>query len=179
MISLIFGPMMSSKSTSLLARLERDLIAKRKVILLRPSSDTRGFLTHSGKILEELEERFVEDLKEVDVSDYQVVGIDEGQFHKGLKSFCLRQSRAGKKIYVSALHATSESQMFEEIVNLIPYCDGGITKLNGVCSSCGSDYGNYSFYKAGSKTEKFSVGGLNKYTCLCEKCYFESMLEEK
>ena len=179
MITLILGPMFSSKSTSLLARLERDMIAKKKVVLLRPASDTRGFLTHSGKILTELQEKFVEDLKDVDVSEFSVIGIDEGQFHKGLKSFCLRQSREGKKVYVSALHATSESQMFEEVVNLIPFCDGGIIKLNGVCSNCGSDHGNYSFYKAGSKTEKFSVGGLNKYTCLCEKCYFESMLNEQ
>ena len=170
MITLVCGPMFSSKSTRLIGLLERSQIAKKRVILLRPKTDTRPFLSHSAKDTAWLEQRFV-DLDQFDASEYDVIGLDEGQFHKGLKDFCVKWSLAGKTILVAALHASSESEMFEEIVNLIPHCEH-IVKLNSVCIECGSDFGNYTHYLAGNKTEQVAVGGSESYTALCAKCYF-------
>jgi thymidine kinase len=166
--------MFSSKTTTLLTKLERAYIAKKNVVLLRPTTDSRGFLSHSNRKLEFIPEIFVEDLLVADVSSYDVVGIDEGQFHKHLKDFCIRESLKGKHIYISALHATSESVMFEQIIETLPYCDD-IIKFNAICTKCGSEYGNYSFYKGSGKIEKVVVGGTNEYTALCQKCYFKEM----
>ena len=176
-IELICGPMMSGKTSTLLTKLERAQIAKKKVILLRPSVDTRGFLSHRGVDLKGLKEVFVKDISMFDLTEYDdpdVIGIDEGQFHKGLKEFCVRESLKGKQIYISALHATSESEMFEQIIDVLPYCEN-IIKLNAICTNCGSEFGNYTFFRNGQKTEKVVVGGNQEYTALCEKCYFEEL----
>jgi thymidine kinase len=171
-ISLIIGPMMSGKTSELLTKLERAYIAKKKVILIRPTIDNRKFLSHSGKNIKGFEEIFVSDLLDFDITNYDVLGIDEGQFHTFLKNFCIQASLKGKDIYISALHATSESEMFEQIIEVLPYCDY-ITKLNAICIDCGSELGNYTFFKNGSKTEKVTVGGAEEYVALCEKCYFK------
>ena len=131
LITLICGPMFSSKTTTLLTKLERAYIAKKNVVLLRPKTDNRGFLSHSGKKLDKIDEVFVQDLLEFDASKYDVVGIDEGQFHKHLKDFCVQESMRSKDIYISALHATSESEMFEQVIETLPYCDT-IIKLNAI-----------------------------------------------
>jgi len=173
MIVLIVGPMFSGKTSSLLTKLERAIIAKKRVVLLRPGIDNRGFLSHSGKTLD-IQEQFISDLNDFDMSKYDVIGIDEGQFHKHLKEFVIRAAKTNKVIYISALHATSESEMFEEIVKVLPYCEE-IIKLNAICTKCGSEYGNYTFFKSGKKTEKVVVGGIGSYTALCDNCYFQEM----
>ena len=172
MITLIFGPMYSGKTTELLRYLERASLARKRVVLLRTKVDTRSFLSHTERDNAWLEQRFV-DLANFDPTDYDVLGIDEGQFFDGLKDFCLKCSLAGKKVIVSALHATSESEMFDPIVKLLPHCEE-VVKLNAVCTRCGSEQGNYTYYLAGSKTDKVSVGGKNEYTALCDRCYFEA-----
>jgi thymidine kinase len=168
--------MFSGKTSELLTKLERASIAKKRVVLLRPATDNRGFLSHSGKKLNGFKEEFVKDLLDFDTFSYDVVGVDEGQFHKHLKDFCVQESKKGKDIYISALHATSESEMFEQIIETLPYCDI-IVKLNAICTKCGSELGNYTFFKGGKKTEKVVVGGADAYTALCEQCYFAELGE--
>lgn len=170
MISLITGAMYSGKTTEVIRRLHRAYIAGKKTVLLRPITDTRGFLSHSGLNISWLEEKFVDNLNDFDASNFDNLGIDEGQFHKGLASFCVEHSLQGKHVIVSALHATSECEMFQNIIELVPYCEE-IEKLNAVCTQCGSDFGNYTFYTAGKKTNKVVVGGTESYTALCGRCY--------
>lgn len=169
MITLVLGPMFSGKTTELIRQLERAHIANKRVVLLRPKLDTRPFLSHSSKDTPWLEEQFV-DLKDFDATKYDVVGVDEGQFHKGLKTFCKKYGLTGRRIVISALHATSECEMFEEIVSVIPYCEE-IIKLNAVCTKCGSEAANYTYFLAGNKTDKVAVGGSDSYTALCSVCY--------
>lgn len=171
MITLVCGPMFSGKTTEMLRRLERADIAGKIPVLLRPRVDTREFLTHTLKEVPWLETHFV-DLCDFDADEFGAVGIDEGQFHKGLKDFCLKWSTGYRNIIISALHATSECEMFEPVIEVLPYCDK-IIKLNAVCTICGSEYGNYTFYKAGTKTSKVAVGGHDSYTALCDVCYLE------
>ncbi len=174
MITLLLGPMFSGKTSELLTKLERAYIAKKRVILLRPEIDNRGFLSHSQKEIKWLKTAFISDLSNFDLSNYDVIGIDEGQFHKSLKNFIIKANYNNKDIYISALHATSESEMFDEIVQTIPYCDS-IIKLNAICTECGNELGNYTYFKEGNKTEKVVVGGQQAYTALCAKCYFTKM----
>ena len=169
MIKLICGPMFSGKTSELLRNLERAHIGKKRVVLLRPMIDSRPFLSHSEKDTSWLKSMFLKTL-DIDCSDYDTIGIDEGQMHSNLVSFCRENSLKNKQIIISALHATSECEMFDEIVKVIPYCEE-IVKLNAVCKVCGSDFANYTKYLGGSKTEKVAVGGSETYTAVCEKCY--------
>jgi len=165
--------MWSGKTTEVIRRLQRAYIANKKVVLIRPPADTRDFLSHSGlgvDWLPQVSSRLVR----LDCSAYDCIGVDEGQFCDGLTEFCLKHSLMGKHVIVSALHATSESEMFDPIIKLVPYCEE-IEKLNAVCMNCGSDFGNYTYYTAGKKTDKVAVGGSESYSALCDKCYDKGM----
>lgn len=178
MITLIIGPMYSGKTSELLRRLERFHIAKKQVILLRPKIDSRHFLSHSKYNVNWLDQKFV-DLEDFDATKFSTIGIDEGQFFSNLCDFCISNSMSGKNIIISALHATSESNMFDSIINIIPHCDE-IIKLNAVCINCGSDNGNYT-YCLKEKIEEISIGGKDKYVALCRNCYYskQKLKEDK
>lgn len=172
MIKLIIGPMFSGKTSELLRLLVRAKIAGKKVILLRPETDTREFLTHDGKGTE-IEERFVNIIQFKDYLEYDVIGVDEGQFIQNLSYQVNLLSDVGKEIIISGLNGTSERTTFESIQNLIPQAEE-IIKLNAICSSCGSEYGSFTFYKPGKKVEEVIIGGTDCYTALCRDCWNKS-----
>lgn len=186
MKTLICGPMYSGKSTALFQRLERFLFAKKKVLLIRPKKDDRGYFTHSGGIdLDKLEKNnpnfVILTLKDIDESDvksiatdgFDVVFVDEYFMIPGAHLLCHQDNY---DVYFGGLLADSESELFPETIKILPYCDK-IKKLNGVCIKCGSELGNYSF-AAFDKKEKIVVGDT-KYECLCHKCYKEAQHEKK
>lgn len=173
MITLILGPMLAGKTSELVRLLVRSSIAGKKVILLRPEADTRGFLTHDNKQYT-LEERFVGDINFIidELKEYDVIGIEEGQFFPSLVGVCNLLAYQGKEVIISALNGTSEKEPFEVIQELIPHVES-IIKLNAICTECGSEYGAFSFYKAGDKMDKVKVGNMSEYTALCRNCYNE------
>ena len=181
MVTGIVGPMMSGKSSELLQQLERAIIGKKKVCLIRPKVDNRNFFSHSNATqltynnldipifyIQELDYDTAIDWKEI--RDYDVIGIDEAQFIGGLVDIVKYLNIDNKSIFFSGLLATSESEIFKPIADTLPYCDH-IIKLNAVCSICGSDLGNYTYYKEGKKTNSVEVGGKDKYDARCWKCY--------
>lgn len=175
MITLIMGPMFSGKTSMLLHMLERSVLAKKRTLLVRPPSDTRAFLSHTQQDVSWLQTArmflSIENNKYHNFAkNYDVIGIDEGQFQRDLKYFC--QNNVEKTIIISALHATSECEMFAPISEIIPYCEN-IIKLNAICTRCGSEFGNYTYYLKGNKTEKIVVGDGNDYTVLCRECYYK------
>ena len=124
MITLICGPMYSGKSTALFQRLERCLYAKKKVLLIRPRKDDRGYFTHSGGIdLKALEEKFdkfvILTVKELELSDcesikkdgFDDVFVDEYFMIPGASSLCHQNYF---NVYYGGLLASSECELFEE-----------------------------------------------------------------
>ncbi len=167
MIELIIGPMFSGKSSELLRRLTRYKIAGKQTLLLRPQRDTRGFFTHDKKE-NSVKEIFLEKISDfTDLYDYDVIGIDEGQFFSDLKIIDTWADK-GITVIVSALNGTSEKKTFNSIQDIIPLSDH-IDKLSAVCTSCGED-AQFSFYKVGKKVNDIVVGE-DVYTALCRKCW--------
>lgn len=179
MITLICGPMYGGKSTALFQRLERFLFAKKKVLLIRPKKDNRGYFTHSGGVnLEELQSRnkdylFIwqvefldeETSNKIASEGFEAVFVDEYFMIPGSHVLCRQCSY---DVYYGGLLSDSDCELFEEAIKILPYCDK-IKKLNGVCMDCGSELGNYSFADF-DKKDKVVVGD-SKYKCLCYKCY--------
>ena len=83
------GPMFSGKSTELLRRLQRQKIARKKVLLIKHASDQRyegsdryvvthdQVKTEAKLVIEKLDERL---FQRSDYLEANVVGIDEAQF---------------------------------------------------------------------------------------------------
>jgi len=169
MLTLILGPMFGMKTTELLRRLRRAQIAGKKVILFRPTTDTRDHLTHD-KLSHNIEEKFTARLFFSDWEKYDIIGIDEGQFFVSLAQDAAYFADKGKTVIISALNGTSERKPFDEIQKLIPEAEE-IVKLNAVCMDCGSDFATFSYYKAGNKEKDVQVGDENEYMALCRGCY--------
>lgn len=179
MKTLICGPMYSGKSTALFQRLERCLFARKKVLLIRPKKDDRGYFTHSGGVdLKKLEENFrecfyIEEVESIGTSflnwilyeKFEAVFVDEYFMIPGAHQLCYQNDY---NVYFSGLLADSDCKLFEETIKILPFCEK-IKKLNSVCQDCGSDLANYS-YANFNKTSAIEVGD-SKYLCLCAKCY--------
>lgn len=185
MIELITGPMFSGKSTLLFQKMERYVYARKKIILIRPNRDTREFFSHSQ--LDLGLSRFADDGKiqtlalteftdETRFDEYDAVFVDEYFMIKNCARLALESPRE-QDVYFAGLLATSECTLFAETIALLPYCDS-IIKLNGVCTQCGSQNGNYSYYRLGKKTSDIVVGN-EEYTCLCRDCYMKNQKEKE
>lgn len=186
MITLICGPMFSGKSTSLVQKMERYFYAKKRIAYVKPLTDNRGYVTHSG--LSSVEERFGKDVSCFEVGDlstivdtltngnYDAVFIDEYFMISNCESICATVTEKGKHldIYFAGLLADSDAKIWPEAEAILPYCDE-VIKLNGVCTDCGSQHANYSYYKAGTKKDRLTVGD-NAYTCLCRRCFLQRRL---
>ena len=185
MNTLITGPMFSGKSTFLLQKIERAVYGKKRVLLIRPQGDDRGYFTHSEGRANGILSSFINenkiDVKELTefsetniecIKDYDCIFVDEYFMIKNnaLLAKAMQDNCGNQDIYFAGLLSTSENQLFDEAITLLPYCEN-IIKLNGVCMECGDDNANYSMYKGDSKTEKIIVGDEDKYECVCKACY--------
>ena len=171
-LTLILGPMFASKSYRFIEMLERERIAKKNILVLKPDIDNRSIvnmiITHNGM---KLDCNSVDiDLQKIKIADtIEVIGIDEGQFFKNLLQFVYKQLSSGKDIIISALNSDYNRQNFGEITALIPLAED-IIKLNSVCSICGK-VAPFSFKKNPKDSNKIVVGGEDIYEARCWKCW--------
>lgn len=173
MITLILGPMFSGKSTEMLRMLNRGIIANKRCILLRSDKDTRDYIARGVLDNTKLEIRYLkEDAEDITyLIDYDVIGIDEIQFisSKILLKIIKLLSGSNKHIILSGLNGTSEQKSFESVSTVIPYVDN-ITKLNAVCTKCGSELGSYTKYVGSEKKVGKILVGDSEYIAVCENC---------
>jgi thymidine kinase len=82
-IQVIFGPMFSGKTTELVRRMKRYSVAKHRCLLVKYSADTRYSVehvaTHDRQVAAATACARLTDV-EAEARDYNVIGIDEGQF---------------------------------------------------------------------------------------------------
>lgn len=102
------------------------------------------------------------------VDEYDVIGIDEGQFFPDIVEFCETVANAGKIVIVAALDGTFQRRPFGHVLELIPLAED-VVKLKAVCMSC---QGDAAFSKRlGSEMEVELIGGADKYVAVCRSCY--------
>ena len=191
MKTLICGPMYSGKSTALFQRLERCLFARKKVLLIRPKKDDRGYFTHSGGVdLKKLEENFrecfyIEEVESIETSflnwilyeKFEAVFVDEYFMIPGAHQLCYQNNY---DVYFGGLLADSDCKLFEETIKILPFCEK-IKKLNSVCmgfdlKGCDKE-ANYSVYLGGAKDQ--ILVGDRCYACMCAECYDKFMNKTK
>lgn len=171
-IQLILGPMFSGKSTELLRRIRRYTIAKRNCVVIKYSKDTRysdtKVSTHdrqywdavqSGECLRDIEEN---------IDQFDVIGIDEGQFFKDIIPFAEEMANRGKLVIVAALDGTFQRKEFGSILQLVPLSEH-VTKLSAVCVYCQRD-APFTM-RISEETEVELIGGSDKYVAVCRSCY--------
>lgn len=138
-ISLIIGSMFSGKSSELLRQLN---VFSRcyKCIFITHSKDTRNFLSHNPIIKSDLKDTNItymkcDDLNSIDISGFEVIGIDEAQFFNVLKKPVIKFAKQQKIVIVAGLDSDYNQNVFEEVISLIPYSTD-IKKLSSLCHFC-------------------------------------------
>ena len=175
-IELIIGPMMSGKTEELSRRVRHELVAGRKVVVAKHTSDDRfgddvTIATHSGGRISadaNLRVAVVGRLSEVDVRGADVVAIDEGQFFEDLVETASAWADSGLRVIVSALNGNSDADPFGRVCELVPRCES-VDKLSGVCVACRRRPSSFSVRIDGDAA-RHEIGGSDKYRSVCREC---------
>ncbi|MDR2063258.1 MAG: hypothetical protein LBQ02_00495 [Candidatus Nomurabacteria bacterium] len=164
-LTLVTGPMKSYKSTEMWRLLERQLIARKKVAIVRPKIDARNYISRNIKNLP-VPILMAERLAELDLAEFEVIGVDEGQFFKHLAHDANKLASIGKEVIITALNGTAEQKAWSEVQKLFPLVDE-IIFLHAVCDNCGKDAAFSHF--VGGKREQIVIGD-KEYISLCREC---------
>jgi len=178
-IELILGPMFSGKSTELMRRLKRYQVAQYKVMIVKYAKDVRydeeGIATHCGmKIPATVSTTKLELItNNILKEDYDVIGIDEGQFFPDVVSWAEKMANLGKVVVVAALDGTFQRKPFGDILSLIPLAEE-VTKLKAVCMNCFEEAAFSKRITSDDEGKVEVIGGADKYMAVCRACFHHS-----
>ncbi len=165
------GPMWGSKTTRLIAAMDRLKLQGRKVIAYKPTIDARYSMsqisTHSGASWpahcvssgDMLWNHYSAFSDHIDA-----VAIDEAFMIDGVSSAALQIMQRGTSVIIASLDLSARCKSFEEIERLMPYATK-VEKCPAVCPICGND----AFYtaKLSDSNVEIEVGGKNLYEPRC------------
>jgi thymidine kinase len=100
--------------------------------------------------------------------EYDVIGIDEGQFFTDIEEFCEEAVNAGKVVIIAACDATFQKKAFGKVLQLVPLSDS-VIKLCAVCVTCFRDAPSTARLSGEEALEV--IGGAEKYAAMCRKCH--------
>lgn len=177
-IQVIYGPMFSGKSTELLRRIRRYRIRNDSCVLLKTKEnryieDTEKVVTHDQfNYLEAIScKRLFE--KQQEVVNYDVIGIDEGQFFEDIIPFCEWVANLGKIVIVACLDSDFRREPFGNICELIAKAEK-VVKLSSICYYCKEDAAFSA--RITPETAIKVIGGCDKYRPVCRACYYSLAL---
>jgi thymidine kinase len=168
-LEIVMGPMFSGKTSKLIEtfyQLKRDSL---RIRVINYSLDTRyddkNLSTHDQwKIPCE----FVSDLKSLDVSEDDIILVNEAQFFPNLKETVLQWvEKENKDVRLYGLDGDFQRKPFGELLDLIPYSNN-IFKLYARCHYCQVP-AIYS-HRVSQEKEQVVIGSDN-YVPLCRQCF--------
>ncbi len=171
-IEVITGSMFSGKTEELIRRLRRAQFAGLKVVIFKPSLDTRysetRVVSHDDKSIVSTP---VDNAAAILLlaGDVDVIGVDEAQFFDdSLADVCNHLADAGIRIIVAGLDMDFMGKPFGPMPALISVAEY-VTKVHAICVRCGN-LANYSFRKS-EDAQVVLLGEKNIYEPLCRDCY--------
>lgn len=176
MIQLFIGPMYSSKTTTLLARLERYEIGGKKCLIIKYEKDDRYdkssvIVTHNQSKHEAVSTLLLSSVNEM-INNYDVILIDEIQFYQDAAFMCDLWASNNKIVECYGLSGDYKREPFEQISKLIPLSDK-ITHLTAIDKNNGEEA---PFTLRITKDEGQEViGGKDMYIALSRKSYIDIM----
>ena len=157
------GPMFGSKTTKMLAAIERASYQNKKVIAFKPRMDNRysegEIVTHTGMKFMARNINSGDEIKS-ESQEYDVVAVDEAFMIDGIADALIHLFKQGKSIIVSSIQLSASGQVFEEIRDILPWA----TKIEicpAVCPRTGADA--YYTVRKKESTGEIEVGGSDLY----------------
>ena len=171
-IDLIVGPMFAGKTTLMLERVKREELARRKCVLMKYSRDTRysqnNVSTHDLAMKAAIP--CCELLPHVDeCKEYDVIGVDEGQFFPDIVEFAEELADCGKTVIVAALDGDFQRKPFGRVLELISKCET-LTKLTAICTET---HGEACYTQRTVASQDLElIGGADMYRAASRSSYF-------
>lgn len=174
-LELIIGPMFSGKSTELIKQIRLFKIINKKILIIKPSIDTRY---DSDKIVShnnEKEECFITDdlstITDTMINLYDIIIIDEGQFFKNLKINVTKWvDILNKYIIVAGLDGDFQRNKIGEILDLIPYADK-YKKYTALCKYCCDGTPGIFSKRLSDSVNQVLIGTDDIYSSVCRYHY--------
>ena len=180
-IYLIIGPMFSGKTTRLIESIRKYTYKAKKTIMIKYHADKRysdksEIVTHDLIKYDSIECQNLSDYFEK-LKNYDVIGIDEGQFFIDLVEICEKLALLKKIVIVAALNADFRMEPFPVISQLISKADK-IKLMKAYCFNCHND-ANFSL-RIEESNETVLIGAGEAYKPACRDChkYFSEQREK-
>ena len=141
-IETITGSMFIGKSEELIRRLRRGIYAKQKVVVFKPAIDDRyhkeKVVSHNGNEIEAINISTAQEILNHKLEEVNVIGIDEVQFFEDdIVNIVEKLAENGHRVIVAGLDMDFRGEPFKPMPKLLAVSEH-ITKLQAVCSVCGS-----------------------------------------
>jgi len=176
-IEVVCGSMFSGKTEELIRRLKRAQIAKQKVEIFKPETDTRY---HHEKVVShdanEIHSTPVPSSSNILLllNEVQVVGIDEAQFFDlELVNVCNQMANMGIRVIVAGLDMDYTGKPFGPMPGLMATAEY-VTKVHAVCVKCGN-LANHSHRISGNRN-LVHLGETDSYEPLCRTCFYNERI---
>lgn len=175
-MEVICGSMFSGKTEELIRRMKRAEFANQKVVIFKPSIDTRysdkNVVSHDRHSIESVPVRNSSDITELSEGK-DVIGIDEAQFFDmGIVDVCQNLASSGKRVIIAGLDMDFQGKPFGPMPYLMAVSEH-VTKVHAICVKCG-DPANHS-YRLSSSNELVLLGEKDAYQPICRHCFNEAM----
>lgn len=172
---MISGSMFSGKTEELIRRLKRAKIARQKVMIFKPSIDTRyddlAVVSHDENQIDSTPVPASANIPLL-LNNEQVVGIDEAQFFDmGLVEVCNNLANQGMRVIVAGLDMDFQARPFGPVPALMAIAEY-VTKVHAVCVKCGH-LANHS-HRLHPRKAKIMLGELENYEPLCRECFYKT-----
>lgn len=172
---MFLGPMFSAKTSRLLMELERLKYMKKRVVVFKPSIDSRysadAVVTHSGwAVPANIVESGQDILAHLNAIDdvVDVVAVDEAFMIDDVSSVLIWLFKNGVSILVSTLDMSSSCKPFKETERMMPWATH-VEKCTAICTVC-SCPAHYT-YKKVADDDEIQVGGVEMYEPRCWSCH--------
>lgn len=180
-IEIICGSMFSGKTEELIRRINRVKIAKRKIMIFKPTIDSRyskhDIVSHSRNSSEAIPVQCAKVILNMVEDDVEVVAIDEAQFFDDEILDVVRALVAkGKRVICAGLDMDYLCQPFGPMPQLMAIADD-VYKCRAICVKCGH-LANFS-YRIANSNEQVLIGEKQEYQPLCRCCYAEMMKQKQ
>ena len=180
-IELILGPMFSGKSTRLIELMRKYVYKAKKTIMVKFYADQRyteksEVVTHDLIKYDSINCKILRDSFDT-FKNYDVIGIDEGQFFADLVEVCEELALMGKIVLIAALNGDFRMEPFPVIQRIIAKADK-IKLLKAYCFNCHKD-AKFSLRTVQSN-ETVLIGAGEAYKPACREChvYFSKQREK-
>ena len=183
-LELITGVMFSGKSSELIRRVERAVIAKQQVLVFKPAIDNRysqeEIATHNGKQIKAQIVNNVAEIKDIIRRRLvekapDVIAIDEGQFFSdALIDFTEELVTDGYRVIIAGLDTDFAGRGFDPIPELMARAEY-VDKLKAVCVKCSNPATRTQRIINGEPASIddpiIVVGAEEKYEARCRFCH--------